>query len=57
MQHNVEIKDGSGQTIWKGDLVMGPIQTDYAVTPLAAGTYTFVCILHANMTGTLTVGG
>jgi plastocyanin len=55
--HNVEIKDATGQSPWKGDIVTGPIITDYAVPALAAGTYTFVCTVHANMTGTLTVGG
>ena len=27
----------------------------YSVPALAAGTYTFICIVHPNMTGTLTV--
>jgi len=34
--------------------VTGPTTKDYAVGPLAAGTYTFVCTVHPNMTGTLT---
>ena len=32
-----------------------PRRDHYAVPPLAAGTYTFVCTVHPNMTGTLTV--
>ncbi|MEO5965900.1 MAG: cytochrome c oxidase subunit II [Candidatus Limnocylindrales bacterium] len=53
--HNVEIKDASGAQVFKGDIVTGPIETDYRVSALAAGTYTFVCTVHPNMTGTLTV--
>ncbi len=54
--HNVVIKDGSGNEKFSGDLVTGPAQVDYQVPALPAGTYTFVCAVHANMTGTLTVG-
>ena len=32
-----------------------PGATDYQVPALKAGTYPFVCIVHPNMTGTLTV--
>ena len=55
--HNVAIKDASGMEMFKGDIVTGPIETDYQVPALAAGTYTFVCSVHPNMTGTLKVGG
>ena len=55
--HNVAIKDASGMEMFKGDIVTGPIETDYPVPALAAGTYTFVCTVHPNMTGTLKVGG
>ena len=54
--HNVFIKDGSGMEMFKGDTVTGPASVDYQVKALAAGTYTFVCSIHPNMTGTLTVG-
>jgi plastocyanin len=54
--HNVEIKDGSGMTMFKGALVNGPAQADYQVPALPAGAYTFNCTVHPNMTGTLTVG-
>jgi plastocyanin len=54
--HNVDIKDASGASAFKGDIVMGPAQKDYAVPALTAGSYTFVCDVHPNMTGTLTVG-
>jgi plastocyanin len=55
--HNVEISDGSGTSVFKGDIVTGPKVTDYSVPALAAGTYKFHCTVHPNMVGTLTVGG
>jgi mono/diheme cytochrome c family protein/plastocyanin len=54
--HNIEIKDASGASAFKGDIVTGPTKTTYNVPALKAGTYPFVCSVHANMTGTLTVG-
>ena len=57
IQHNIEIKDPGGKTVFKGDLVTGPAKTTYNVPALAAGAYTFVCTVHPNMTGTLKVGG
>jgi cytochrome c oxidase subunit II len=53
--HNVEIKDASGAQVFKGDIITGVANIDYAVPALAAGTYTFACTVHPNMTGTLTV--
>ena len=53
--HNVEIKDASGGSKFKGDIFPGVAAKDYQVPALAAGTYTFVCDVHPNMTGTLTV--
>jgi plastocyanin len=35
--------------------VTGPIIEIYDVPALPAGTYAFVCSVHPNMTGTLTV--
>jgi plastocyanin len=55
--HNVEIKDASGQSVFKGEIFNGVAVKDYAVPALAAGTYQFVCTVHPNMIGTLTVGG
>jgi plastocyanin len=55
--HNVAIKDAGGTQVFKGDIVTGPKETDYSVPALTAGTYQFVCDVHPNMTGTLTVGG
>jgi cytochrome c oxidase subunit 2 len=55
--HNVSIhKDSaSGEEVFKGDIFPGPAQKTYDVPPLPAGTYAFVCSVHPNMTGTLTV--
>jgi plastocyanin len=50
-------KDASGTQVFKGDVVTGPAETDYSVPALPAGTYQFVCTIHPNMVGTLTVGG
>jgi cytochrome c oxidase subunit 2 len=53
--HDVVIKDSSGAEKFRGGLVTGPKEVDYQVPALAAGSYPFVCSVHANMTGTLTV--
>ena len=53
--HNVEIKDSAGTSVFKGEIITGQSETTYAVPALAAGTYTFACTVHPNMTGTLTV--
>ncbi len=51
--HDVWIKDASGTAVFQGAIITGPGQTTYDVPSLAAGTYTFTCSVHANMTGTL----
>ncbi len=55
--HNVSIhKDSaSGQEVFKGDIFNGPDKRTYNVPALDAGTYAFVCSVHPNMTGSLTV--
>ena len=53
--HNVSIKDASGQEVFKGEIFNGVDSRIYPIPPLKAGTYTFVCTVHPNMTGTLTV--
>lgn len=55
--HNVAFRgaaeDGSD---WIGLPIAGPSeQATYSVPPIAAGSYTFYCSVHPNMTGTLTV--
>jgi len=57
IMHNVEIKDASAMTMFKGDVITGVAETNYKVNQLAAGTYQFVCTIHPNMVGTLKVGG
>lgn len=53
--HNVTIKDAMGTEAFKGDIFDGPGEKQYQVPALKPGTYTFYCIVHPNMTGTLTV--
>jgi cytochrome c oxidase subunit II len=55
--HNVSIhKDSAnGQEVFKGDIFNGPDKRTYNVPALEAGAYAFVCSVHPNMTGTLTV--
>jgi plastocyanin len=53
--HNVEIKDASGASRFQGEIFNGPDTRQYAVPALDAGDYTFVCTVHPNMTGTLSV--
>ena len=55
--HNVEIKDPMGMSVFKGEVFNGLANKDYEVPALVAGTYQFVCTVHPNMVGTLTVGG
>lgn len=53
--HDVFIKDASGKQVFSGAIINGPTQTTYDVPSLAAGTYTFFCSIHSNMTGTMVV--
>jgi plastocyanin len=55
--HNIEIKDPMNMSVFTGEIVTGPIVTQYQVQALPAGDYTFVCTVHPNMVGNLTVGG
>jgi plastocyanin len=52
--HNVEIKDANGTSVFKGQIITGPAKASYQVPAITAGSYTFVCDVHPNMTGTLT---
>lgn len=51
--HNIAIKDASGATVFKGEIVSSSKVTN-AVPALAKGSYTFWCEIHPEMTGTLT---
>ena len=55
--HNVAIHEGSptGAEKFKGEVFPGPGERTYDVPALPAGAYAFVCTVHPNMTGTLTV--
>ena len=55
--HNVSIHVGSatGTEVFKGEIFTGTGARTYDVPALPAGTYTFVCSVHPNMVGTLTV--
>ncbi|MEO8228884.1 MAG: cytochrome c oxidase subunit II [Chloroflexota bacterium] len=53
--HNVAIHDAGGQEVFKGEIFQGVDVRTYPVTPLKAGSYPFLCTVHPNMTGTLTV--
>ena len=55
--HNVSIHQGSatGPEVFRGEIFPGVDVRSYAVPALPAGTYAFVCSVHPNMNGTLTV--
>lgn len=55
--HNIEIKGSAGEVLFMGEIFNGVETRTYDVPALPAGTYTFICTVHPNMTGTLTVGG
>jgi plastocyanin len=52
--HNIVITDQSGSQVFKGEIVTG-VKVDYHVPALAAGSYSFMCKVHPEMKGTLTV--
>lgn len=60
--HNVQIFEGtdnSGTPVFApadDAVTTGPAETDYEIPALAAGTYTYDCVVHTtSMVGTLTV--
>jgi plastocyanin len=55
IDHNVEFKDASGASVWQGEPIKGVKTVVYDVPSLPAGSYTFVCTIHSNMTGTATL--
>ncbi len=54
VQHNVAIKDNAGTEVFKGEVFAGVATKTYDVPALDPGDYTFICSVHANMTGTMT---
>lgn len=55
--HNVEIRDQGGASVFLGDIFNGVETRTYDVPALPAGSYQFLCTVHPNMVGTLTVAG
>ena len=52
--HNMAISDSTGTSVFKGEIVSNQKVT-YSVPALAAGSYPFVCEVHPDMKGTITV--
>jgi plastocyanin len=50
--HNIAVKDASGETVFKGEIVSSKQAVD-VLPPLEAGTYTFWCEVHPDMVGTI----
>jgi plastocyanin/mono/diheme cytochrome c family protein len=55
--HNVAIHVGTatGTEVFKGEIFAGIGTRTYNVPALTAGTYAYICTVHPNMVGTLTV--
>jgi plastocyanin len=53
--HNVELKDSGGTSVYKGEVFPGVATKVYDVPAIPAGSYTFICTVHPNMTGTATL--
>ena len=57
-QHDIAIypsADDLANPLFRGDLLTGPGETDYAIEPLEAGEYYFQCDVHPTMNGTVSV--
>ncbi len=52
--HNIQVSDANGNVLVKSEIIRGPATLTIGVPALAAGTYPFTCIVHPNMTGTIT---
>jgi plastocyanin len=55
--HDIDIRDGAGETLQDQPTVDGGAEQTYDYEPLAAGSYVYICSIHPvpAMTGTLTV--
>lgn len=54
--HDVVIRGDGGQDLFKGEIFNGVEVRDYQVPAIPAGTYQFLCSVHPNMVGTITLG-
>jgi len=50
--HNIELQDGSGKVVFKGEVFNGVDTKIYNVPAQPAGAYKFSCTVHPTMTGT-----
>jgi plastocyanin len=56
VQHNVSIYAGEGgESLFEGEVITGPAQTEYPIPPLPAGEAYFQCDIHPTMNGTVRV--
>jgi plastocyanin len=57
--HNIAIHEGAadavGAELFQGEIFNGDDERLYDIPPLAPGSYVFVCTVHPNMVGALTV--
>jgi plastocyanin len=51
--HSIDVKDGSGATIVKSEVVPGPARVEVSMPALPPGDYPFNCDVHPNMTGVI----
>lgn len=52
--HDIQVADPNGNVIVKSEIIAGPRQLQVPLPALAPGAYSFVCVVHPNMTGTIT---
>jgi plastocyanin len=52
--HDIQVSDANGTVIVKSEIINGPKQIQVPLPALGPGAYTFACVVHPNMTGTIT---